>query len=171
MIGSMAMPMDFKYSDVFAKGYPQHHWTDRFRLKHPAMDNSRRAKIFSPFDALKGFNEAVAAKEVLYESKHELDDGDKAELDRRLNILHNLTYNSRMARRNRIIATITYYLPCTDKNNDAYGYRGQYITLTGIVWKVSPAAIKIDDTVIALKNVVAVEGKNLFDVDWELDAP
>ena len=53
------------------------------------MPASRWAKIFSPFDALKGFNEAVAAKEVQYEYKRELLEDDAAELDRKLDHLHN----------------------------------------------------------------------------------
>ena len=62
MIGAMAMPANFQYRDVFIKGYPQHERFDSFRLKHPAMDYGRRAKIFSPFDALKGFNEAFVKR-------------------------------------------------------------------------------------------------------------
>ena len=39
-----------------------HNKGDDFYIKHPPMDLSRRAKIFSPFDALKGYDEAIAAK-------------------------------------------------------------------------------------------------------------
>ena len=58
-IGVMTMPSGFKYRDVFLKGKPMHGPADRFLLKHPAMDVGHRAKIFSPFDALKGFSEAI----------------------------------------------------------------------------------------------------------------
>ena len=96
-IGDFPMPEDFRYKDVYLKGKPQHSKTDPFRLRHPSMDVRKRAKIFAPFDALKGYNEAVAAKNVLYEDKRELNEEDQDELNRRLGILHNLTYNSRMA--------------------------------------------------------------------------
>ena len=86
MIGYMQMPADFIYKDVFLKGKPVHQRFDRFRLRHPTMDCGRRAKIFAPFDALAGFNEAVAAKEVLYEFRRELDDGEKEELNRKLSL-------------------------------------------------------------------------------------
>ena len=66
------MPADFPYAEVLRKGQPVHTPTDDFRLKHPSMPAGRRAKIFSPFDALKGFNEAVASKEVLYEMRRQL---------------------------------------------------------------------------------------------------
>ena len=102
-IGDFPMPEDFRYKDVLLKGKPQHSKTDTFRLRHPSMDVRKRAKIFAPFDALKGYNEAVAAKNVLYEDKRELNEEDQDELNRRLGILHNLTYNSRMARANNVL--------------------------------------------------------------------
>ncbi len=58
-IGVMAMPADFKYRAVFMKGRPQHDGCDPFSLKHPKMDTGRRAKIFAPFDALRGFSAAI----------------------------------------------------------------------------------------------------------------
>ena len=45
-----------RYRKVYERGKPKHSPFDDFSIKHPAMDLSRRAKIFSPFDALKGFN-------------------------------------------------------------------------------------------------------------------
>lgn len=68
-IGVMAMPVNFRYREVFIKGKPQHDKFDPFRIKHPEMDHGRRANIFSPFDALKGFSEAVSAKDVLYDDR------------------------------------------------------------------------------------------------------
>ena len=76
-IGDFPMPEDFRYKDVYLKGKPQHSKTDPFRLRHPSMDVRKRAKIFAPFDALKGYNEAVAAKNVLYEDKRELNEEDQ----------------------------------------------------------------------------------------------
>ena len=64
-IGSMPMPVGFKYKDIFLRGRPRHTKWDTFSLKHPPMPASRWAKIFSPFDALEGFDERIAEKEVL----------------------------------------------------------------------------------------------------------
>ena len=175
MVGAMPMPSDFPYRDVFMKGYPQHPWHDHFRLKHPSMDRSRRAKIFSPFDALKGFDDAIASKEVLYESRLETDEGDKEELNRKLNILHNLTINSRMARANRVTVSLTYFIPCADRHHEAYGYRGQYATVTGVVWGVSTSCIRIDHMTVPLDDVLRLESdhmlpgqeQTIFDAFWE----
>ena len=107
----MTMPVNFRYREVFLKGKPCHDRLDAFRIRHPSMDRGRRAKIFAPFDALKGFSEAVAAKDVLYEERITLSQEDQEELNRRLAILHGLTYNGRMARANRVQVTVTHLLP------------------------------------------------------------
>ena len=53
-IGVMPMPADFKYAEVMRRGKPQHERFDPFSIKHPKMDHGKRAKIFAPFDALRG---------------------------------------------------------------------------------------------------------------------
>ena len=169
-IGVMAMPANFRYREVFLKGKPRHDQFDPFRAKHPSMNRGHRAKIFAPFDALKGFNEAVSAKDVLYEDRIELNPEDSEELDRRLSILHNLTYNSRMARTNRVQVSVTYYQPCQDKEHDAYGMRGQYQTITGICWNVDAEVeqtITIDRIRLSLDDVIRIEAPgDIFKIDW-----
>ena len=54
----------FRYRTVFEKGRPMHGEFDSFYIKHPPMELSKRAKIFNPFDALKGFSEAISSKEA-----------------------------------------------------------------------------------------------------------
>ena len=48
---------------------------------------------------MKGFSEAVAAKDVLYEERITLSQEDQEELNRRLAILHGLTYNGKTRQR------------------------------------------------------------------------
>jgi len=62
----MSMPEDFPYRDVFLRGRPVHPEGSPFSLRHPSMECGRRAKIFAPFDALKGFGEEIS----LAESNH-----------------------------------------------------------------------------------------------------
>ena len=73
------MPANFKYTDVLRRGRPRHEKWDSFSLRHPPMSAAHWAKIFSPFDALDGFDERIAEKEVLYESRIELCDDDQAD--------------------------------------------------------------------------------------------
>ena len=63
-IGHMIMPPDFKYRKVYLAGKPRHPANDRFLIRHPHMPSSRWAKIFSPFDALKGFRDKIAESEM-----------------------------------------------------------------------------------------------------------
>ena len=168
MIGDMAMPADFKYKDVFLKGQPPHETFDPFRLRHPSMDPGRRAKIFAPFDALTGFDDAVAAKEVLYEFRRELSDEEKEELDRRLGILHCLTRNGRVARENAVPVDVTFYVPCADKDSFSYGFRGRHITVSGVCRKVGLRSVLVGDTAVPLQVIVSLEspleidGQNIF---------
>ena len=55
-LGEAPLPEGFPYLDVLQKGRPVQQKTDPFRIRHPSMEVSRRAKIFAPFDALRGFD-------------------------------------------------------------------------------------------------------------------
>ena len=61
-LGDIPMPENFRYRHALDGGKPQHEKTDPFRIRHPSMDVKKRAKIFAPFDALKGFGDAIAAQ-------------------------------------------------------------------------------------------------------------
>ena len=100
------------------------------------MDLNRRAKIFAPFDALKGFSEAVGSKEIHYVKRHEISPEASEKIERQLRALSRLTANGKLARNNSVIVTIEYFVPCSDPNNAAYSVMGQYEQYTGIVWEI-----------------------------------
>jgi hypothetical protein len=159
-VGAMDIPPDFKYLDVFLLGKPRHERFDRFSVKHPKMNLGKRAKIFAPFDALRGFNEAISSKTVAYEPKRELSREAEKSLNRSLEALHGLTFNSRMARQNRITVTVTFFVPCTDPNSFAFGFCGQYHSITGICQRVDPdvaQTIRVADQVIAFGDIWEIE--------------
>ena len=170
-IGEIPMPPGFRYREVFLKGKPGHDRYDAFRIRHPQMPPGRRAKIFAPFDALRGFDEAVAAKDVLYENRICLSPEDQEELDRRLNILHNLTFNSRMADANRVQVSVTYYEACRDENHDAYGLKGLYKTAAGICRNVDAEETKtilVDGVRIPMEDILKSEATGeIFENEWE----
>ncbi len=68
---SPAISSSFRYRKVYEKGKPVHGKNDGFYIKHPPMDLSKRAKIFSPFDALKGYDEALRAAETENTARYE----------------------------------------------------------------------------------------------------
>ena len=124
------------------------------------MDVGKRAKLFAPFDALRGFNFAILMKNELYTDRLSLSAEDREELDRRLRILHDLTWNSRMARANRVQVTVTYYEPCSDVNNEAYGTQGQYKTIVGICRNVDAevsGTILVDGMRIRMEDILSIE--------------
>ncbi len=172
-VGYMPVPADFKYLKVFLRGKPKHAKWDAFGLKHPSMERGHRAKIFSPFDALKGFDEAISSKDILYCDRPRLGEEEKGEINRRLNILYDLTRNSKLARANRVKVTVTYFIPCRDRENFAFGCRGQHVTVQGICKRVDASVtrtITVDDKLIPLRDILAIEAKNIFDNPWEYDA-
>ena len=65
---STPLPQNFRYRETYLQGRPQHQKADPFRVRHPLMDIGRRAKIFAPFDALRGFSAAILAQEAQQEA-------------------------------------------------------------------------------------------------------
>lgn len=165
VVGYMPMPAGFAHADVFRRGRPRHGMPgrlstyDAFYRKHPPMDAGRRAKIFAPFDALKGFSERVLAKEVLYEEKRVLTEGEKEELDHRIGILHEMTKTSRLAQENRVQVTITHFIPCREAENDAFGKRGTYENTSGILQKIDLVwkQVVLDREEISADNIVEIQ--------------
>ncbi|MCR4621532.1 MAG: hypothetical protein K5663_05560 [Clostridiales bacterium] len=132
-LGYMPMPDGFRYRQIALKGRPVHAKWDSFSLRHPPMSVSRWAKIFSPFDALRGFSEAISSRETEYTARIEPDDDRANELSRRLGILRELSLNRRNAGLDRISVTVRYFVPCADKEHPAFGNAGTYETVTGAV--------------------------------------
>ena len=122
--------MEFAYNDLLRRQRPVHDG-DVFSRRHPKMTRLNRAKLFAPFAALTGFEEAVRAKEVPYVPKRVLDPEEVAALNGTLN---------RLSRSGPMRVKVEYFEVCTDKNHDACGRMGLYHTLTGVVRKVDPIA-------------------------------
>ena len=159
-IGVIRAPIEFRYSETLRSGKPDHKKFDDFYRKHPFMDVSKRAKIFAPFSALKGFYEAISDKEIQYHPKVLLDETAQGELAAIISEPKELTRNSRIARENSIEVTVTYFVPCTDTYHEAYGYRGQILTTTGICMKVDniiTKTITVGNSVIPLDDIYNIE--------------
>ena len=168
-IGAMAMPAGFKYRDVYLRGKPRHERLDSFSARHPPMSCARRAKLFHSFDALKGFGDAVADKEVLYEEKRTLTQEETELLNERIVRLWQMTRNGRLAREHPMEVEVTYFEPCRDKNHAAYGEKGRYLLARGVCRRVDPVVdktIAVGDRLISLFDVAGIEGKELSDI-WQ----
>ena len=163
ILGYMPMPADFPYLELMRQGRPRHDPLSDFGRKHPKMPCARRAKLFAPFDALAGFDERIANKEVLYEERRELSDTEREELDKKISLICQAFKKSRSLHRPAPRITVTYFSPCTDIENDSYGSEGNYISYTGQVMKVDATVTKtitVDDLVIPFSDITDITGKS-----------
>ena len=100
------------------------------------MDRAARAKQFMPFAALKGFEEALRAKEKIVVPKAELSEEIRAELDRIMQDLRKFD-----------LAKVVYFS------------KGEYLEITGIVSKIDKDSryITIVDTKIDFDDIYRME--------------
>ena len=116
---------------------------------HPPMSAFDRAAQFSPFAALTGHDAAITESARLTETRVELDEYSKADLNRRLCILQD-----RMDEQPSV--SITYFQPDTKKSG------GAYITAAGCIKKMveyERAVVMQDDTRIPIDQIIAVDGE------------
>ena len=148
-----------KYRAAFGRCRPRHDPYDDFSLRHPKMLLGQRAKIFSPFSALKGFEEAIEEKLERYVEKRELTEEEQEQLESTLALLRERTRSLRLVKESPVIASVTYYVPCPDENHEAYGLLGSYETLTGVVQRVDPVltgTLRIDDRDVSLSDLAQI---------------
>ena len=146
--------MDSTYTDIIHSRRPFHDG-DLFDRRHPKMTRLNRAKIFAPFAALSGFDDAVKSKQVPYVPRRIKDAEETWALNRALEALHGATRTGALARQNRVRARVEYFEICADPNHEAFGRDGLYRAVTGIVWKVDPTgqALVIGDVTIPFSDI------------------
>lgn len=100
------------------------------------MSRADRAKQFMPFAALKGYEDALRAKEKIVVPRRELSEEMAQELDRKL---HQIRKND--------VVTVVYY------------DREEYIRITGMVSRVDMDGriLKIVNTKIGFEDISAIE--------------
>ena len=116
---------------------------------HPHMPLRDRAAQFSPFAALVGYEDVVAESARRTTAKRELDESEKAELDRRLAVIV-----SHLAERPEI--EVEYFVPDARKDG------GEYVSRTGIAARILPVKRKLvlaDGTEIPVENIVGLGGE------------
>lgn len=144
-----------RYADIIMLDGPK---DNLFLRKHPVMTRLNRAKIFAPFDALSGFDRFIRSKEITYVPRMIPDPEEQHLINRKLLFLHNLTLNSRFARKNQIRVTVVRFSVCTDPNAEAFGRLGLYESITGIVWNVSAVTqtIKVGSVLIPFSDICQI---------------
>ena len=143
----------FEYADIINRVRPVHR-ADRFSYKYPRMSNEKRAKIFAPFAALSGYDDALAEKEVIYDIKRVLTDDEYFDLDCKIATIYEKCSNSILARESGVEVRILYFEPLADDE-----LHGRYIEISGLVTKVRPdkETITILDKEISLRSIYKLE--------------
>lgn len=142
-----------KYDDIIRKEYPPR---NRDIRKHPPMSCQDRAKIFAPFAALKGYEEAVALQEKVVTSKVVLSEESKEQLDLQLGKIERLLEENKHP-----VVSVVYFVK--DRLQD--GEKGEYLCFTGVVAKVDEAErmLQIVERRFFFDDIYSIEGENLDD--------
>ena len=138
---------EFQYNDIINMPYP----TPEIEKDFP--DKILRAAQFAPFAALTGYDEAVEETARLTDSKMELDEYQKAELNDKI-----LFLNDNEAEE----VQITYFVP------DKRKYGGAYITKKGIVLKVreyEKDVVMNDGTEILIDDIIEIDGSQFNETE------
>jgi len=133
---------DNPYADII--DLPHHVSKDR-----PRLSMHQRAAQFSPFAALVGYEDVIEETTRQTDSKRELDESEKAELDRKLNLL--VSHLKEMP-----AVEIEFFIP--DKTKDG----GEYVFKSGEVVKILPVQKKLvlgDGTEIRFDDIVDISGE------------
>ena len=140
-----------KYDDILPMEYPL---KSSDVIKHPRMRVEDRAKIFTPFAALKGYEEAIAAKQKIVVPRMELSEEAKEYLDLQLGRIELL-----LTRGQHPIITVVYF----QKEKESSEAGGEYIQFTGMVAKLDRISriLQIVDKRLRLDDIYGIEGEEL----------
>ena len=118
----------------------------------PRMPRQNRAKIFAPYQALKGFGEAIHAKDAVFVPRMELPEYAQERLDRKLRQLH--CWDT---------VTVTWF---RGKPGEADRNLGQYVTVTGTVERIDPVfrVLLLGKQRIPMEEIVELRGERLDDI-------
>lgn len=123
--------------------------------KHPRMSALNRAAQFSPFAALTGHEAAISETARLTNTKLELDEDRKEELDECLQMIReHISLEPEVS--------ITYFVPDTQKEG------GSYLQVIGVIKKLDDINHKIvmkNGTVIPINDIFEIESSIFNAID------
>lgn len=142
-----------KYADIIDMERPQGEESLR---KHPRMTLQNRAKIFSPFAALRGYGEQLAEEKQRSErvTKKILTEEEMSDLsDKLMQVTKGMTI------------TVRYFKE--DTTHPEVPAVGNYITLTGKADRIDPVfrTLQVGDTVVPFEDLVKLSGEGIMDID------
>ena len=139
---------EFRYNDILNMPYPNP------EIEKDFPDKILRAAQFAPFAALTGFDEEVEETARITDSKVELDEYQKAELNDKLLFLNNSEDDEEVS--------ITYFVPDKKKSG------GAYVIKKGIVLKVreyEKDVVMNDGTEIPIDDIIEIDGSQFNETE------
>ena len=142
-----------KYADILHMERPQ---SEESLRKHPRMTLQNRAKIFSPFAALRGYDEQLAEEKQRTERvrKRILTEEEMSDLsDKLMQVTKGMTI------------TVRYFVE--DTTHPEIQAVGNYVTLTGKVESIDPVfrTLQIAKEVVPFEDLVEVAGDEIVEID------
>ncbi len=133
-----------EYEDIMDKHRPV--------SKHKSMSIADRAKIFSPFAALTGFEDAIEEKNIVKQIKTELSDEQKNELDIKFGKISHM-----LEKDNHPIVTVVYFIKDKETKEDIC------LKKTGMVAKIEIESgyIQIVEEKIKFEDLYSIAGEEL----------
>ena len=134
------------YEDIINQARP--------KSKRPPMDRAARAKIFMPFAALKGYEDALEEKQKCRVEKIELSEESKEELNRKIRELLLMLGNGE-----RPTVEITQFIPDKKASHEEKKALGQYVSKRGVLRKIDvfSGVIRLEEEEVALGDILKIE--------------
>ena len=136
-----------QYDDIINLGRP--------RSSRPKMALRDRAKIFMPFAALKGHDEAIEHQNIQLTERVDLSEEVKEELDKKIGIVEGMKDVE-----GDVVYNITYYKVYEDISREEGRELGKYISITGTKIKVDRLFFKV------ILDEVIVEFRDIQNISW-----
>lgn len=150
---SLDAKVTHKYDDIIHMEYPLQ---NADKIKHPRMSKEDRAKIFAPFAALKGYEDAIALKQKIVVPRIELSEEAKEYLDIQLTKIERL-----LAKGQHPVITVIFFQ--REKDKVYFEDSGEYIQFTGMVAKLDLTSriLQIVEKRLRLDDIYGIESEDL----------
>lgn len=127
---------------------------DRPKSKRPPMDRAARAKIFMPFAALRGYEDALEEKQKCWVEKIELSEESKEELNQKIHELLRMLENGESP-----AVEIIQFIQDKKASCEERRILGQYVSKSGALRKLDifSGVIRLEEEEVALEDILKIK--------------
>ena len=126
---------------------------ERPKSNRPSMSRADRAKIFMPFSALKGYEEAIEEKQKLTMERVVLSEEQKEELDRKLKVLAEM-----IPKGIKPVIKVSYFQTDFKISSEENRELGKYIEISGKLKKIDVIyeVLSLEEMNIKMKDILDI---------------